>query len=239
MCRLLCPRLGLFLARLQLGASVMERCSPAREGLGGIGFRYDYTNVFWPDDPTDQRRFRVYSDWFDKGLGSDFDFVDWGYTASAVVPLWSHSTLAAAQVFNGFSEALNDSAVPTQGLYSLGGSLSIRGIGAEEQLARNIFVLRTELRQVISTELDLNLLDALVLRQLQVKVLLDTGQVSNSAGRIYDVGTYACGVGVGLTAFYDFLGFFPSTAYLEIATRVDDPSKAGDVQVLFGSSQAF
>ena len=48
-----------------------------------------------------------------------------------------------------------------------------------------------------------------------------------------------CGVGVGLTAFYDFLGFFPSTAYLEIATRVDDPSKAGDVQVLFGSSQPF
>jgi hypothetical protein len=207
--------------------------------LGGLGFRYDYTNVFWPDDPTDQRRFRIYTDWFDKGLGGNFDYVDWGYTASAVVPLWSHSTLAAAQIFNGFSEALNGSAVPTQGLYSLGGSLSIRGIGAEEQLARNIFVLRTELRQVISTELDLNLLDALVLRQLQVKALLDTGQVSNSAGHIYDVGSYACGVGVGFTAFYDFLGFFPSTAYLEIATRIDDPSKAGDVQVLFGSSQAF
>ena len=78
--------------------------------------------------------------------------------------------------------------MPNQGLYSLGGSRSIRGIGAEEELARNIFVLRTELRQAIYPELDLNLLDLLVLRRVQVQLLVDTGQVSNSAGRIYDVG---------------------------------------------------
>lgn len=206
--------------------------------LGGFGFRYDYSNVFWSDNPSDQRRFRLYADFYDRALGGDFNYADWGYTASGTLPLWSHRTIAAGQVFNGFSEPFTG-LVPNQGLYSLGGSLSIRGIGAEAQLARNIFVVRTELRQEIYPELDLNLLDALVLRHLQVKALLDAGQVSNSAGHIYDVGDWACGVGVGLAAIYDFLGFFSSTAYFEVATRIDEPSKAGDVQFLFGSTQAF
>ena len=213
-------------------------CGRTSGHVGGIGFRYDYTNVFWTDNPSGQRRFRLYSDWYDKNLGSDFGYVDWGYTASATAPVWGQRTILAGQIFNGFSEGLN-SVVPNQGLYSLGGSRSIRGIGAEETLARNIFVLRTELRREIYPEVDLNLLDLLVLRRTQIKFLVDTGNVSNSAGRIYDVGRFACGVGIGVSAIYDFLGFFSSAAYFEIATRVDDPSQAGDVQFLFGTTQAF
>jgi hypothetical protein len=214
--------------------------------LGGFGLRYDYTNVFWTDDPSGQRHLRLYADWYDEALGSDYGYVDWGYTASATLPLWSHRTVAAGQIFNGFSTAFTQQqvgtsvvGVPNQGLYSLGGSRSIRGIGAEEDLARNIFVLRTELRQEIFSDLDLNLLDWLVMRRLQVKLLLDTGNVSNSAGRIYDVGRWAAGAGVGFAAMYDFLGFFSAAAYFEIATRIDDPGQAGDVQFLFGSNQAF
>jgi len=225
--------------------------------LGGIGFRYDYTNVYWTDDPSRQRHFRIYGDYYDPDLGSDYrvrcvspptadctarvsngerpNYGDWGYTASGTVPVWSPRTIAAAEIFNGFSTGF----VPNQGLYSLGGSRSIRGIGAEDQLARNIFVLRTELRQEIPIELDLNLLDLLVLRRTQIQFLLDTGRVSNSAGRIYDVSGYACGIGVGFAAIYEFLGFFPAAAYIELATRIDEPSKAGDVQFLFGSTQAF
>jgi hypothetical protein len=99
--------------------------------------------------------------------------------------------------------------------------------------------VRTEVRQDLLTDLDLNLLDALILRGLQGKVLVDAGSVSNSAGRIYDVGRWACGAGLGVTAMYDFFGFFAASAYLDVATRVDEPSKAGDVQVLFGSTQEF
>ena len=200
--------------------------------------RYDYSNVFWGENPTDQRRLRLYVDWFDKNLGSDFGYLDWGTVFSGTVPLGSPRWIAAGQVFNGFSTAFN-SIVPNQGLYSLGGQRSIRGIGAEEQLARNIMVLRTEIRYAIYPELDLNLLDWLVLRRLQAHVLLDTGNVSNSAGRIYDVGRWAAGAGLGLGLFYDFLGFFPASVYFEVATRVDDPSQASDVQFLFGSEQAF
>jgi len=234
-------------SKLDAGFMQTSNCPPSPTGppcartsgyLGGVGFRYDYSNVYWTDNPSNQLRFRLYADWYDEALGSDYDYMDWGYTASATTPLWSPRTVAAAQIFNGFSEPFKGE-VPNQGLYSLGGSRSIRGIGAEEDLAGNIFVLRTEVRRDVFPELDLSLLDLLVMRQAQLKLLLDTGSVSNSAGRIYDVGRFAAGIGIGIGVIYDFLGFFPASAYLEIATRIDEPSQAGDVQVLFGSTQAF
>lgn len=204
--------------------------------LGGIGVRYDYSNVFWRDWPTEQRQLRLFVDWYDKNLGSDYGYLDWGYIASGTVPLGSPRTVAAAEVFNGFSEAFN-SLVPNQGLYSLGGERTIRGIGAEEQLARNVFVLRTELRRELSANLSLNLHDAVILRRLSARLLLDTGQVSNSAGRIYDLPSWALGAGVGVGVVYDFLGFFSAAAYLDLATRLDQDQ--GDIQVLFGSAQSF
>jgi len=204
--------------------------------LGGIGARYDYTNVFWRDWPTDQRQLRLFIDWYDKNLGSDYGYLDWGYIASGTVPLFSPKTVLAGEVFNGFSEAFN-SLVPNQGLYSLGGERTIRGIGAEEQLARNVFVLRTELRRQLFRDLDLNLHDIAILRRLSARLLLDTGQVSNSAGRIYDLPSWAIGAGAGIGVVYDFFGFFSAAAYLDLATRLDEDQ--GDVQVLFGSSQSF
>ena len=204
--------------------------------LGGIGARYDYTNVFWPDWPTDQRRLRLFIDWYDKNLGSDYGYLDWGYAASGTVPILSPRTVAAAEVFNGFSKPFN-SLVPNQGLYSLGGERTIRGIGAETQLARNVFVLRTELRREISPDLDFNFHDIAVLRRLSARLLLDTGQASNSAGHIYDLPSWAVGAGAGIGIVYDFFGFFSAAAYLDLATRLDEDQ--GDVQVLFGSSQSF
>jgi hypothetical protein len=204
--------------------------------LGGIGARYEYTNVFWRDAPTHQRKLRLFIDWYDKNLGSDYGYLDWGYAASGTVPILSPRTIAAAEVFNGFSKPFN-SLVPNQGLYSLGGERTIRGIGAEDQLARNIFVLRTELRREITPDLELNFHDIAVLRRLSVRLLLDTGQVSNSAGRIYDLPSWAVGAGGGVGIVYDFFGFFSSAAYLDLATRLDRDQ--GDVQVLFGSAQSF
>lgn len=204
--------------------------------LGGIGARYDYTNVFWGDWPTHQRRLRLFADWFDRNLGSDFGYLDWGYVASGTVPIVSPRTVAAAEVFNGFSEPFN-SLVPNQGLYSLGGERTIRGIGAETQLARNVFVLRGELRREITSDLDLNFHDIAVLRRVSARLLFDTGQASNSAGRIYDLPSWAVGAGAGIGIAYDFFGFFSAAAYLDLATRLDQDQ--GDVQVLFGSSQSF
>jgi hypothetical protein len=208
-----------------------------RGHLNGLGLRYDYNNLIAFDNPTQEVDFRLFGDWFDGGLGSSFDYADWGGSLVLTHPLWTHRTILAGEITNGFSEPLGSSRVPLQGLFSLGGSRSIRGIGAEDELARNIFLVRTELRQMVYPELDLNLLDLLVLRRAQARLFVDTGQVSNSAGAIYDPRGYAVGVGVGLAAVYDFMGFFPSLAYVEIATRAD--RKPDDVQFLFGTRQSF
>jgi hypothetical protein len=207
--------------------------------LGSFGLRYTYTNVFAFDNPADVRNLSVYADWYDRSLGSDFNYADWGVDVGLSQPLWGYRTIGAVEVLNGFSEPLGSGRVPNQGLYSLGGSRSIRGIGAEEELGRNIFLVRAEVRQSIYPEVDLNFLDLLVLRRTQAHLFVDTGRVDDSAGRIYDVGGFAVGVGAGLAAAYEFMGFFPSLAYLEVATRVGEGSKVGDVQVLFGTRQAF
>ncbi len=207
--------------------------------LAALGFRYDYSNVFFFDNPTHERSLRLYGDWYDGAFGSDYDYVDWGVSSVLTQALWSYSSVAAFQVLNGFSEPLNGSRVANQGLYSLGGSRSIRGIGAEEQLGRNILMVRAELRQQIYPELDLNLLDLLVLRRPQLRLFIDSGRVENSAGRVYDVGGFAVGGGVGLGAVYEFMGFFPALAYVELATRLDGGTDQGTVQFLFGSRQPF
>jgi hypothetical protein len=207
--------------------------------LGSLGLRYAYTNVFGFDNPTNARNLSIHTDWHDRTLGSDFNYLDWGVDVGLTHPLRTHRTISAVEVLNGFSEPFGSDHVPNQGLYSLGGSRSIRGIGAEKDLARNIFLLRSELRQSIYPEFDLNLLDLLILRRTQAHLFVDTGRVDDSAGRIYDVGGFAVGIGAGLAAAYDFMGFFPSLAYIEVATQVGKGSEARDVQVLFGTRQGF
>lgn len=202
-----------------------------------LGVRYDYTNVFAYDNPTHEVHLKLFADCYDRAVGSDYNYVDWGGSLVLTHPLWTYRTILAGEVTNGFSEPLGSSRVPLQGLYSLGGSRSIRGIGAEHTLGRNIFLLRGELRQAIYPELDLNLLDLLVLRRAQARFFVDTGQVANAAGQVYDPSGYAVGVGIGLAAVYDVLGFFPSTAYIELATRADQDQS--NVQFLFGTRQSF
>jgi surface antigen Omp85-like protein len=226
-----------------LDASFRDNQNPQVRTAGhtnGLGLRYDYTTILSYNNPTESVDGRLFVDWFDRALDSSYSYVDWGGGLTFTHPLWTPRTIFAGEVLNGFSEPLGSSVVPNQGLFSLGGSRSIRGIGAEDELARNIFVLRAELRQSLYPEVDLSLLDdALVVRRTQVQFFVDTGQVSNSAGAIYDPAGYAVGVGIGLGALTEFFGFFPVMAYLELATQARGPGNASDIQVLFGTRQAF
>ncbi len=205
----------------------------------GIGFRYDYSTVYGYDNPTDTVRFRMFGDWFDTAMGSTYDYADWGVAATITTPIRTPRTVLAFDTLNGFSRPLGNSVVPLQGQFSLGGSRSIRGIGAQEELRRNIFLLRAEIRRSLYPEVDLNMLDMAVIRRWQIRLFVDAGQVSNSAGAVYDPRRYAVGVGTGIAFTYEVFGFFPAQAYLEVATRVDRTDSLKDVQVLFGSRQAF
>jgi hypothetical protein len=82
-----------------------------------------------------------------------------------------------------------------------------------------------------------NLLDLVTYRRPQVKLFVDTGQVDDSAGRALNPEHFAIAAGVGFNALYDFLGFFPGRAYIEVATRLDRDQT--DFQFLFGTRQAF
>ncbi|MGH7857975.1 MAG: BamA/TamA family outer membrane protein, partial [Candidatus Binatia bacterium] len=203
--------------------------------LGGLGFRYNFYDAFWFENPSLSRHLRVFFDGYDESAGGDFNYVQTGASLTVTTRL-REDTVAAAQVLNGFSVSTGSGPVPNQGLFSLGGFRSIRGIEAEEGLAENIFIVRAELRRLLPVRLELNLEDILTARRLQVKGFVDAGRVENRRGRLYDPEGFAVGAGAGINLFYDFLGFFPTSFYLDVATRVD---RRSSVQILFGARQAF
>jgi len=205
--------------------------------VGGFGLRYDYSNVFWYDNPTDQRTAHLFVDWADKDLGGQWGFVRFGGRATATTPLWTYRTIGAVELLAGFEQPTSRLGVPLQEEYSLGGRRALRGVSVNARLARNIGLARFEIRQDVFPEFDLNLLDLLTYRRPQVKLFVDTGQVDDSAGRALDPEHWAIAGGVGVNALYDFLGFFPGRAYLELGTRFDRDQT--DFQVLFGTRQAF
>ena len=206
-------------------------------GVGGFGFRYSYSNVYWFNNPTEKRSLRFFLDGYDPALGGDYSFIRYGLRLRGTTKLGSPNTIAAMEILAGFENSFSKRGVPIQEQYSLGGQRSIRGISVNEELGRNIGLVRFELRQNIYPAVDLNLLDFLAYRRPQVRLFLDAGNVDGSAGRALNPSHWALGAGIGVNVLYEFLGFFPGSAYMEIATRLDE--NQGDVQVLFGTRQAF
>ena len=203
--------------------------------LAGLGLRFNYYDAFWFENPSGSRHLRVFLDGYDRSLGGDFGFVQGGASLALTAGL-RDDTVLAAQVLNGFTAPTGGRPIPNQGLFSLGGFRSIRGIGAEEELGRDIFIVRAEIRHLLPFRFDLNLEDLLVARRLQVKAFVDAGRVRDNVRGLYAPAGYAVGVGGGVNLFYDFFGFFPTSAYLDVATRAD---RSDRVQVLFGMRQPF
>ncbi|HEY8516997.1 MAG TPA: BamA/TamA family outer membrane protein [Candidatus Binatia bacterium] len=205
--------------------------------VGGLGLRYDYSNVYYYDNPTEQREARLFVDWHDEALGGDYGFVRFGARVATTTPLFTPNTIGAIELLIGFEEETSSKGVPLQEQFSLGGRRALRGVSVNEKLARNIGLARFELRQDVYPEVDLNLLDLAVYRRPQLKLFVDTGQVDDSAGRALNPAHFAISAGAGINVLYDFLGFFPGRAYIELATRLD--REQTDFQVLFGTRQAF
>ncbi|HSD11009.1 MAG TPA: BamA/TamA family outer membrane protein [Candidatus Binatia bacterium] len=222
----------------ELDSSFENKQSPdvrTRGRLGGFGLRFNWYDAFWFENPAGSHHLRLFFDGYGRSLGGDFNFVQGGGSLVYTLPL-RVDTILAAQLLNGYSATTGNGPIPNQGLFSLGGFRSIRGIGAEDELAKDIVVVRAELRHMLPWQLDWNFEDVLIARRLQAKVFVDTGRVDDSSRQLFDPSGFAVGVGGGLNLFYDFMGFYPTTFYLDIATRAD---KAGSAQVLFGVGQPF
>jgi hypothetical protein len=201
--------------------------------LGGFGLRFNSYDAFWFENPSSSHHVRLFFDGYDRALGGDFGFVQGGGSATVTRAL-RQDTVLAGQLLNGYTAATGSGPIPNQGLFSLGGFRSIRGIGAEDELGNGIFLVRAEIRHMLPWRLDWNLAEVLIARRLQAKAFVDAGRVGSR--RLYDPSSFAVGVGGGLNLFYDFMGFFPTTFYLDVATRADRGSNA---QVLFGVGQPF
>jgi hypothetical protein len=206
--------------------------------LSGVGLRYDYTDEYAWDNPTDETKVRLFGDYFGSGLGSSFDYFDWGVRMSFVKPIVTHRTLLAVQLMNAWSAPVDSSRVPNQGRYSLGGDLAVRAVPVDERLGENVALARVELRQTIYPEVDHNFFDWVTFRHGQLRLFVDAGRVEDRRTSLYRPSDFAVGVGVGVAGMYDFMGFYPSVAYLAIAQRIDDVDASG-VQFLFGTRQAF
>jgi hypothetical protein len=206
--------------------------------LSGVGLRYDYTDEYAWDNPTDETKVRLFGDYFGSGLGSSYDYFDWGVRMSFVKPIVTPRTLLAVQLMNAFSAPVDSSRVPNQGRYSLGGDLAVRAVPVDERLGENVALARIELRQTIYPEVDHNFFDWVTFRHGQLRLFLDAGRVEDRRSSLYRPSDYAVGIGVGVAGMYDFMGFYPSVAYLAIAQRIDDVDASG-VQFLFGTRQAF
>lgn len=208
--------------------------------MAGFGLRYDYTNVFGLDNPTDARKFRLFADWHDDRIAGDFRFVNWGALVTGTHPIRAYDTILALQVMNGFTESISGSRVPNQGRYTLGGDRAIRGIGVEDELGRHTVLVRAEVRRPLYPEVDFNLLNFVTMRRGQLRLFVDTGRVANNRSNLYDPSRFAVGIGVGLAAVYDFFGFFPAIAFIEIAGRVDRFEGVDNgPQILLGTRQSF
>ncbi|TMA79965.1 MAG: hypothetical protein E6J72_09775 [Deltaproteobacteria bacterium] len=208
--------------------------------LGGVGVRYDYTDEYWYNNPTDTTKLRLFADLYDRRLGSSFDYADWGVRLSIVRPLLTHRTLGAVELLNAFSSPTGSDRVPNQGRYSLGGDLGVRAVPVQARLGENLALARFELRQMLAPELDLSIADVVVLRRVQLRLFVDTGHVEDRRESLYRLHDFTVGVGIGAAAFYDFMGFYPAVAYIALAERVDRYSGVDNhVQFLFGTRQAF
>lgn len=222
----------------QLNGSFENKQAPGvrmRGRLGGFGLRFNSYDASWFENPSINEHLRLFFDGYDRAVGGDFDFVQGGVSLAVTRPL-RHDTVLAGQVLNGLSAATGRGPIPNQGLFSLGGFRSIRGIGAEEELGKDIFLVRAEIRHMLPYRLDWDLHELLIARRVQLKAFVDAGRVEGSTRKLYDPSGFAVGVGIGLNVFYDFMGFFPTTIYLDVATRAD---KRGGTQVLFGVGQPF
>ncbi len=203
--------------------------------LSGFGLRYNHYDSFWFENPSRAQHVRMFVDGYDRSLGSRYGFVRAGGSA-AITHAFRPDTIGALQLIGGFTLRTGDRPIPPQGLFGLGGFRAIRGIGANDDLDRHLAVVRAEIRHLLPVRLDLDLDEAVIARRLQVKAFVDAGRVARDADRVFDVSEFAVGAGVGVNLFYDFLGFFPTSFYLDVATRVD---RRESVQVLFGARQPF
>jgi len=173
----------------------------------------------------------------DKVFGTDFRFLS---VTGEVELAYSivRGTLLAVEVVMGQVEG-DPALIPSQRLFDVGGSGTVRGVEQNDFLGTGLVAVRTEVRQMLLQDLDVPILWLAWLRKVQVVAFLDTGDVGH---RIDDViraaSDWKWGAGGGIRLWLDAFGVTSVTARFDVGIRVDE-TEGADPQFYFGVGQSF
>jgi len=198
---------------------------------GSLGFDSRQYSV----DPTWGFGVGVGAEYSDKIFGTDFRFVSVGGGGSFVAQLWRGTHLGAELRWG----QIEGSDIPTQRLFDAGGENTIRGVQTSRFVDRSMFVVRTELRHHVFTDMNLPLLWLSWVRKLQAVLFLDAGDVGETVDRVIrDADDWKWGTGFGFRVFLDVFGVARTTLRFDVGFRIDETDEV-EPEYYFGLNQSF
>lgn len=134
---------------------------------------------------------------------------------------------------------VNGSDIPTQRLPDAGGGGNVRGIQPSEFVDRASMVVRTELRQFLFEDLDINLLYLVYLRRIQFVLFLDTGDVGEDLDHVFRSRTdWKWGTGFGFRLWGKSFGVTDLIFRFDVGFRIDETDDLGP-RYFVGFGQTF
>lgn len=216
---------------LQGGAESLETSG----SLVSVGAGLSFDTFAFRDNPTWGVDVGFNVEHSDKALGTDFRFDLYAASVSFVYSI-VRGTQVGCDVVGGQIEGTD---IPSQRLFDAGGEGTVRGVRASRFLGQALFVVRTEVRQMLVEDLDLPLLWVAWLRKLQVVLFLDAGDVDRSVDRILTRGDWRWGTGAGARAWLDLFGVTPAVLRFDVGWRIDDYNDDVGPQFYLGIGQNF
>ncbi|MEZ6188884.1 MAG: BamA/TamA family outer membrane protein [Planctomycetota bacterium] len=229
-------RTGLTLQEVNAGVLRDRTTLVESEGTlasASLGFGFDTRQ--YSVDPTAGFGVGFGMEYSDKVFGTEFRFLSLSGSSAFVTQLWRGTHVGAEVVWG----QIEGSDVPTQRLFDAGGETTVRGVQTSRFVDRSLFVVRTELRHHVFTDMNFPLLWLSWLRKMQVVLFLDAGDVGESVDRVIkDANDWKWGTGFGFRCFVDVFGVTNVTLRFDVGFRIDETDELGP-EYYFGLSQSF
>lgn len=171
----------------------------------------------------------------DRHFGTDFRFHKFDLDLTMIFTPWRGTTFGTQLVVG----QIVGNQIPTQRLFDAGGENSVRGVRTSTFIGRSLIAVRSEIRQTLWTDLDLNFLYLFYVRRFQAVVFLDSGDVGRDLDAVFRARTdWKWGTGAGIRIWGDTFGVNRFVFRFDIAFRIDETRDMGP-QYYLGVGQSF
>lgn len=204
--------------------------------LFSVGANLSVDTRRWSLNPTWGLSTRIGIEYADRLFGTDFRFTVVSGGVGWIQSLW-RGTQVSVGVDLGQSEGGD---APTQRLFDAGGEHAIRGVRTSRHVGLSLFLVRSELRQMLIEDLDTSLLGVAWLRKIQAIAFVDCGDVGDEIDDIVaDHSTWKWGAGGGVRLWIDAFGVVPIVVRFDVGVRIDHRADGHDPQYYVGIGQSF